>query len=85
MARLRCYVMLKGAVEFEDDSTKTLMMLPTDMALVVDKRFKSYVDKHAAYQDLFFNDFSTVLTNLFELGVSFVTGEDARMKFRRRE
>ncbi len=47
------------------------MMLPADMALVHDKKFKVWVDKYAADNDLFFKDFSAVVVKLFELGVPF--------------
>lgn len=52
------------------------MMLPTDMALVSDKTFKSYVDKYAKDEDAFFKDFSAVLVKLFELGVPFAEGTE---------
>ena len=74
-----------GPRQFQDDSTKTLMMLPTDMALVEDNDFKPYVEKYAADIDEFFDDFSKVLTKLLELGVPFTTGEDARIEFKRTE
>ena len=57
------------------------MMLPTDMALVSDKSFKAYVDKYAKDEELFFKDFSAVITKLFELGVPFAEGSD-KMTFK---
>ncbi|TVY20903.1 Cytochrome c peroxidase [Lachnellula arida] len=60
-----------GPKQYEDKSTKTLMMLPTDMALVSDKAFKQWVDKYAKDEGLFFKDFAAVITKLFELGVPF--------------
>ncbi|KAH6671236.1 mitochondrial putative cytochrome c peroxidase [Halenospora varia] len=60
-----------GPKQLEDKTTKTLMMLPTDVALVSDKQFKQYVDKYAKDEELFFKDFSAVITKLFELGVPF--------------
>ncbi|CAG8952652.1 hypothetical protein HYFRA_00009760 [Hymenoscyphus fraxineus] len=60
-----------GPKQLEDKTTKTLMMLPTDMALVSDKSFKQWVEKYAKDNDLFFKDFSAVITKLFELGVPF--------------
>ncbi|KAF2809557.1 mitochondrial cytochrome c peroxidase [Mytilinidion resinicola] len=71
-----------GPKQFEDVSTKTLMMLPTDLALVKDKSFKQYVDKYARDNDAFFKDFSDVVLRLFELGVPFTQGEDARWTFK---
>jgi cytochrome c peroxidase len=73
----------KGLRQFQDDATKTLMMLPTDMALVVDAKFKPWVEKYAKDQDLFFEDFSQVCLKLFELGVPFESEE--RMELQRTE
>ncbi|CAE6448450.1 unnamed protein product [Rhizoctonia solani] len=58
-----------GPKQLEDKTTKSLMMLPTDMALVQDKKFKPWVQKYADDQDLFFKDFSEVVVRLFEVGV----------------
>ena len=74
-----------GPVQFEDNKTKSIMMLPTDMALVKDKVFRPVVERYAKDQDAFFADFSRVCTQLFELGVPFATGEDARITFKRTE
>ncbi|KAF1988036.1 class II peroxidase [Aulographum hederae CBS 113979] len=74
-----------GPKQFEDKGTKTLMMLPTDMALVKDKKFKPWVEKYAKDNDVFFKDFSEVLMKLFELGVPFESKEEDRMKFKRKE
>ncbi|KAF2863972.1 class II peroxidase, partial [Piedraia hortae CBS 480.64] len=63
-----------GPKQYEDKSTKSLMMLPTDVSLIKDKSFKSTVQRYAKDQDEFFKDFSNVLVKLFELGVPF--GED---------
>lgn len=72
-----------GPRQFQDDSTKTLMMLPTDMALVDDDGFRPYVQKYAADQDLFFDDFSKAVMKLLELDVPFDTSEDTRIEFER--
>jgi cytochrome c peroxidase len=48
-----------------------LMMLPADMALVEDPKFKAYVSMYAKDEDLFFKDFSLAFSKLLELGVSF--------------
>lgn len=59
------------------------MMLPTDMALVNDKKFNPWVKKYAADEGLFFKDFSNVVLRLFELGVPFEQNTDqARMTFK---
>ncbi len=54
------------------------MMLPADMALVQDKKFKAWVQKYAADNDLFFKDFSAVMVKLFELGVPFSEGTESQ-------
>jgi cytochrome c peroxidase len=45
------------------------MMLPTDMALMEDPKFKPWVLKYAKDQDAFFKDFALVFGKLIELGV----------------
>ncbi|RDL36836.1 Peroxidase [Venustampulla echinocandica] len=72
-----------GPKQYEDKTTKSLMMLPTDMALVTDKAFKPWVEKYAKDEELFFKDFSAVVTKLFELGVPFTeSAEEGRMIFK---
>ncbi|KAL7423300.1 heme peroxidase [Cryptotrichosporon argae] len=58
-----------GPAQFQDSKTKTLMMLPTDMALVKDKSFKKWVDIYAKDEAKFFEDFSKAFSTLLELGV----------------
>ncbi|TFY62568.1 hypothetical protein EVJ58_g3782 [Rhodofomes roseus] len=58
-----------GPKQLQDKSTKSLMMLPSDYALVQDKSFKKYVNTYAKDQDKWFEDFSKVISTLFELGV----------------
>lgn len=58
------------------------MMLPTDIALIKDSKFKAFVEKYAKDNDLFFKDFSNVICKLFELGVPFNTKEDSRFRFK---
>jgi cytochrome c peroxidase len=74
-----------GPKQYEDKKTKSLMMLPTDMALVQDKNFRKYVELYAKDNDQFFKDFSDVMVKLFELGVPFTTAEEARFKFKPHE
>ena len=69
-----------GPKQYEDKKTKSLMMLPTDIALVKDKKFKEWVVKYAEDNDLFFDDFSKAVTKLFELGVPFKQEEGFRFK-----
>ena len=71
-----------GPAQFQDKTTKSLMMLPTDMALVKDKKFKQWVEKYAKDNDLFFRDFSNVVMRLFELGVPFTSEEKDRWMFK---
>jgi cytochrome c peroxidase len=40
-----------------------------DYAVIQDKSFKKYAKAYADDQDLFFKDFSAVVSRLFELGV----------------
>jgi cytochrome c peroxidase len=60
-----------GPKQYQDEGSKSLMMLPTDIALVQDKEFKKWVQKYAADQDLFFKDFASAFSRLLELGVKF--------------
>ncbi len=75
----------KGPRQFQDDETKTLMMLPTDMALVVDGAFKGHAERYAEDQEVFFEEFAVVLVKLFELGVPFQKGQEERIEFARTE
>lgn len=47
-----------GNEQFTDKKTTTLMMLPTDIALIKDDKFKPWVEKYAADEKLFFDDFA---------------------------
>ncbi|KAI1431077.1 heme peroxidase [Xylaria sp. CBS 124048] len=60
----------EGPQQYQD-KTKGLMMLPTDIVLTQDKAMRPWVEKYARDNDLFFQDFSAVVTKLFELGVPF--------------
>ncbi|PWN45376.1 heme peroxidase [Ceraceosorus guamensis] len=53
-----------------DEEDEPLMMLPTDMSLTLDDKFKPWVEKYAEDQDLFFKDFAAVFGKLIELGVT---------------
>lgn len=52
-----------------EDGDEQLMMLPTDIALIHDPSFRSWVEKYAEDKDLFFDHFSKVFAKLIELGV----------------
>jgi len=59
-----------GPLQYEDE-TKTLMMLPADLAFVQDPIFEDWTRKFAANEDLFFESFSQAFSKLLELGVPF--------------
>ncbi|TVY55387.1 Cytochrome c peroxidase, mitochondrial [Lachnellula cervina] len=65
-----------GPRQFQGSSSQTLMMLPTDLALVQDEIMRPWVEKYANDNSLFFHDFSNVLLKLFELGVPFKKGAE---------
>lgn len=56
-----------GPFQYED-KTKKFMMLPTDLVLIQDAKFKNYVDLYAADESKFFKDFSKAFNKLEELG-----------------
>ena len=56
-----------GPMQFEDPSGK-LMMLPSDIALIQDKKWRPIVKEYAADQALFFKEFTAAYTKLTELG-----------------
>lgn len=77
--RVRAQIkMILTRKQYEDKSTKSLMMLPTDMALVQDKAFLPHVERYAKSNDEFFKDFSAVVLRLFELGVPFAAGSESQ-------
>jgi len=59
-----------GPLQYEDPS-KELMMLPTDMALIGDKKLKKYVKEYAENEEKFAKDFTAAFVKLLELGVPF--------------
>ena len=58
-----------GPFQWQDLGSHSLMMLPTDYALVEDSSFKKHVQKYAKDEQLFFKDFANVFSRLLELGV----------------
>ena len=54
-------------MQFEDPSGK-LMMLPSDIALIQDKKFRKYVQMYAKDNELFRKDFAAAFQKLEELG-----------------
>ncbi|EOD30680.1 cytochrome C peroxidase [Emiliania huxleyi CCMP1516] len=56
-----------GPMQFEDPSGK-LMMLPSDIALIQDKKMRQYVQMYAKDKELFFKEFAAAFQKLEELG-----------------
>jgi len=52
-----------------EDSTGKLMMLPTDLAIVQDPKFRQWARKYADDMDLFHRDFAAAFAKLMDLGV----------------
>ena len=71
-----------GPKQYTDNKTKTLMMLPTDMALMKDPVFKKHVERYARDGQVFFNEFRDVFCKLMELGVPFTSEEKDRYEFK---
>ncbi|KAF1991900.1 class II peroxidase [Aulographum hederae CBS 113979] len=53
----------------DEDLGEELMMLPTDIALRDDAKFKVWVQRYAEDRDVFFEDFTKVFAKLMELGL----------------
>jgi cytochrome c peroxidase len=70
-----------GPKQYTDNKSKTLMMLPTDMALIKDAAFKKHVERYAHDSQVFFNDFRDVFCKLIELGVPFTSKAEDRIEF----
>ncbi|PKX96896.1 heme peroxidase [Aspergillus novofumigatus IBT 16806] len=74
-----------GPLQYTDKTTKTLMMLPTDMALIEDAEFKPHVERYARDSDVFFREFADAFVKLLELGVPFTGQGSDRWVFVRSE
>ncbi|KAI5285982.1 heme peroxidase [Ascosphaera aggregata] len=72
-----------GPAQYTDITSQSLMMLPTDMALIQDKEFKKYVELYAKDNDKFFEDFAKAYAKLLELGIDFK--QEERFVFKRSE
>jgi len=57
-----------GPEQYEDEATKELMMLPADLALLQDPKFKGYVVQYAKDEDLFLKDCAAAFSKLLGLG-----------------
>ena len=55
-------------LQFMDSKTRKLMMLPGDIALLIDPKFKATAQKFAGDNDLFCQEFSKAFQKLLELG-----------------
>jgi len=71
-----------GPKQLQDNGSKSLMMLPSDYALIQDKVFKSHVQRYAKDNSVFFKEFSDVIVRLFELGVPFNSKPEDRITFK---
>jgi catalase (peroxidase I) len=58
----------KGPLQFEDQETHSLMMLPTDMALINDAKFRPLVELFAKDEKQWFTDFASAYARLLSLG-----------------
>jgi len=61
---------IKQFINYDEDTETELMMLPTDIALTTDPKFRPYVELYAKDKDRFFADFSKVFAKLLELGIT---------------
>eukprot|EP00630_Chrysocystis_fragilis_P007378 CAMPEP_0197401734 /NCGR_PEP_ID=MMETSP1165-20131217/18961_1 /TAXON_ID=284809 /ORGANISM="Chrysocystis fragilis, Strain CCMP3189" /LENGTH=444 /DNA_ID=CAMNT_0042927855 /DNA_START=35 /DNA_END=1367 /DNA_ORIENTATION=- len=59
-----------GPDQFETPDGQ-LMMLPSDLALIWDKKFRAVVEEYAKDEDKFFADFAAAFAKLLELGCNF--------------
>ncbi|KAI1846634.1 hypothetical protein JX265_009063 [Neoarthrinium moseri] len=67
---LEQFVYVDEEIELEEgEKPEELMMLPTDMSLLSDPAFRTWVKRYAEDKDLFFDHFSKVFAKLLELGI----------------
>jgi len=57
-----------GPDQYEDSSGK-LMMLPSDLVLIQDPKFRKVVELFAKDENAFFTEFASAFSKLLELGV----------------
>ena len=74
-----------GEFQYTDNSSKSLMMMPTDMALIKADEFKKYAELYAKDSDTFFKDFGAAFCKLIELGVPFTNSPADRFVFKTSE
>jgi len=58
----------EGPLQYQDKETGKLMMLPTDLALIKDEKFKKIVEEYAKDKSAFFKDFAKYFHQLLHLG-----------------
>ncbi|EME45258.1 hypothetical protein DOTSEDRAFT_108776, partial [Dothistroma septosporum NZE10] len=56
-------------VYYDEDAEEELMMLPSDLALLGDQSFRSWVELYGEDKERFFEDFANVFAKLMELGI----------------
>jgi len=59
-----------GNEQYTDEATKTLMMLPTDLALINDDKFKPWVQKYAEDEKLFHDHFADAFGKMLANGTN---------------
>lgn len=65
-----------GPYQYVNTGAGGLMMLPTDIVLLQDKKFKKWVDVYAKDNAKFIKDFSVAFQKLNELGTSGLTATE---------
>jgi cytochrome c peroxidase len=61
----------KGPFQFESAKDPQIMMLPADLWLLEDPKFRKIVEEYAADEKAFYRDFAAAFSKLMELGVPF--------------
>jgi catalase (peroxidase I) len=59
-----------GPEQFENESDRKLMMLPTDLVMKTDPKFREWSEKYYKDNDLFLKDFAAAYKKLTELGLN---------------
>ena len=57
-----------GPLQYTDVATETLLMLPSDIALTTDPKFRELVQLYAGDRAAFFADFASAYALVLELG-----------------
>jgi len=59
-----------GPLQYEDQETTELIMLPTDLALIKDPAFLPHVERYAKDEQAFFSEFAVAFAKLLALGTA---------------